>query len=91
MRAAAALTGCAARRWHRARPAVRQLEVILLGADPAVDRAAAIAVVLAGWLAEQLHEAGADPRDFARAVIAASVADEAAECHDPEPPGRTDR
>jgi hypothetical protein len=51
----------------------------VLGADPDADRLAGIAVVLAGWLAELLRATGAEPRDFARQIIADSIAAEAAE------------
>jgi hypothetical protein len=72
IRAAAALLASAACRWRAGQAAV-------LGADPDTDRSAAIAAVLARWLAYVLRETGADPREFAKEVIAESIGQEAAE------------
>ena len=71
VRAAAALLACTA----TGSPGT--VAVMLDGLD--APRAAAIAAVLAGWLANQLGESGTSPRDFALGVIAGSIAAEAAD------------
>jgi hypothetical protein len=72
IRAAAALLASAACRW-------RAGQVAVLGADPDTDRSAAIAAMLARWLAWVLRETGTDPREFARQVIDESISLEATE------------
>jgi hypothetical protein len=72
VRAAAALLASAA-------CGSRRHEVIVLDADPDTDRSAAIARVLARWLACVLRETGTEPREFAKHVIAESIGAEAAE------------
>lgn len=78
VRAAAALlasTACDTPRWQAT---VRQLQAVILnGLEP--DRLAAIACVLAAWLAQVLREGGTEPKVFARQVIADSIRDEATE------------
>lgn len=69
VRAAAALIVCRSRRARSA----------LLGADPDEDRCAAIACVLADWLAQALRETGTDPKEVARRIVAASIRAEATE------------
>ena len=54
-------------------------------ADPDPDRSAAIAAVLADWLAQVLRDSGADPREFARQVVAESIAAEATEAAEGTP------
>ena len=54
-------------------------------ADPDPDRPAAIAAILAAWLAQVLRETGADPREFARQIVAESIADEAAQAAEDPP------
>ncbi len=79
VRAAAALlasTACDTPRWQAT---VRQLQAVVLGTDPDADRLAAIACVLAGWLAQVLREGGTEPKVFARQAIAESIRDEAEE------------
>jgi hypothetical protein len=58
---------------------VRPLLAAVLAADPDPDRLAGIAVTLADWLADTLTRTGTQPRDFARQIIADSIAAEAAE------------
>ena len=74
VRAAAVLLAIAARGRRG-----RGLRAVVLDADPDTDRSAAIAVVLAEWLAEVLRDAGTDPVWFAKQVIAESIGVEAAE------------
>jgi hypothetical protein len=69
VRAAAALLACTAIGSQRLQ------QLILTDIDD--SRSAAIAVVLAYWLAEAFREYGADPVAFARQAIADSIADEA--------------
>jgi hypothetical protein len=80
VRAAAALLALAAT-WPRG----RALRAAVLGADPGEDQAAAIAAMLARWLAHVLRETGTDPREFARQVIADSIAEEAAQAAEDPP------
>ena len=51
--------------------------------DP--DRCAAIACVLADWLAEVLRDGGTDPREFARQIVAESIAAEASQAAEGTP------
>lgn len=81
-RAAAALLAIADRDDH---PDVPSLRAVVLGADPGTDRPAAIAAILAAWLAQVLRETGADPREFARQIVAESIADEAAQAAEDPP------
>ncbi len=74
VRAAAALLAIAA---HDGRAGY--LSAAVLGADPDTDRPAAIATILAAWLAQVLRDGGTDPRWFARQAIAGSIAEEATE------------
>ena len=74
VRAAAALVAIAAR-GRRGRGA----RAVVLDADPDTDRSASIACVLAEWLAQVLRDAGTDPVEFAKQVIAKSVGAEATE------------
>ena len=74
VRAAAALLALAAS-WPRG----RRLRAVVLDAEPGAERSAAIAWVLARWLAEMLRDAGTDPVWFAKEAIGISLAAEAAE------------
>ena len=73
MRAAAALLAIAATGRGR------RLSAVILDADPDQDRSAAIARILAGWLARVLRETGTEPKVFAKEVIGISLAAEATE------------
>jgi hypothetical protein len=71
IRAAAALLACTAigsRRYQA---------LVLDGLD--ADRCAAIALVLARWLAVMLRGTGTDPIEFAKSAISGSIASEANE------------
>lgn len=76
VRAAAALVAIAA-----ARDRGRHLRAVVLDLDldPDPGHLAAIAHVLATWLAEVLRETGIEPKAFARQVITDSIGAEAAE------------
>ena len=80
VRAAAALLALAAT-WPRG----RALRAVVLGADPGEDQAAAVAAVLAHWLAQVLRDGGTDPVEFAKQAIADSVAEEATQAAEGTP------
>ena len=75
-RAAAALLALAA---HGDR--ADHLRAAVLG----TDHAAGIAAVLAHWLAQVLRDGGTDPREFARQIVAESIADEASQAAEGTP------
>lgn len=80
VRAAAALLALAAT-WPRG----RALRAAVLGADPGADHRAAVACVLADWLAHVLRDAGTDPVWFAKQAIAESIAEEATQAAEDPP------
>ncbi len=80
VRAAAALLALAAT-W----PSGRRLRAVVLGADPDEDQAAAVACILAHWLAHVLRDGGTDPVWFAKQAIADSIAEEATQAAEDPP------